>query len=1592
MTTPTVDQLKLQASQLVKDAQKVDAFPIKELAGDLARLLLNATEIPEHYIKEYSIAIQKVYRQLNLVCDNKPALDHLSDAVLEFYFSPIASQHYLSDSESESGDKVAPEFGAKGKEKLADQVDEMNSPTGSKASPPVSPKARCEAYMAFLNSSAGVMTQSAIRNAISQLDGKQVDSLLHQLRAASSNSGSFTAFPALSPQNVRDILDHAGIDKEGLAADAVSLLARSPIRSASLQDQSGLFLKWYILENPPVTSKCNRNSEIAICTNLLHEIPKMVHERWPDLNERKTVPIAEQVKAEELCDFVNEAFGWEEGLSSNLSTNAEAIGLTRLLFDHVADLKGNANSRDTVDALAARLFFNPAVVPNSKLKQAFLKSYSDLVSKFGDKFSEVKIQDAVVQSLRYLVRSTVIGSEDESKPGLQNQFLAQFILCLKHGKSTQPSHISPEKVNDLVKTLTSKQVLSEKGGFLPVDVLGKVDVIVFNPPPVLAREEVKKSQQVALPETNANMPLMSQSGERFRVHFISQTLSGPMEELEARINSSKVSLIHADSATKRVADAVVVSKPEGAREKLAYKLNDPKKQRLVDVEMKSVVTAVASGKETGHVANYLQGFFKGQLANCGVDLRRYDRVAYRSVHSSSKKLRLSDNGADGLVTNGLLSKVSPLSLEEKAFKRAEDTSKKRFSGLVKRGTEGGNIPKKWDRAFVNYMTYRQSLWKFVKPEAISGALLSKHADRAQVDFPLLEQIGFNQRNLSRESLIKMGQLVVSAVGAETFRKKMSSEDVDGLYRNLAQVDGNLPLSANDFASNLLGGEGKKKPDGTWSHGTLGSQVIDCIAELNRDLNAPLLAHQHQMMGNLLSLMMEHAYRQNGDQNTEEGGRSHQRRLSTPIPTARSEEFLSAAERPQLDRNSAPLLRGHASPAMFSAPGVRLGTFFQFGSPAPVSTHSFWPSFGPDNSESKKNKEEPAPPKLNPSPLDEVRVEVEVEAYSVHHEAADEGLEKAHGLQGKNNAFVGSVRQHVSKDEDQTPFGFTAPESQSSQVDPDEGYVANGAVSDTPRSTEEEKSTIGVNGVEETRQPLSPLNPEITGERSSSAQLPTPSTAPEGERVDSNRPDPHLGDAEETHDLDVDPDGHVSIEMEGITQLADDESEMGDEKDPTFDRLEIKNPELTGEEALEQDDIAPRKEQVERTAREVDEKSFVTNGGNEFIGSDVESLNDLKLRHDKKSQDISAVSLLTNELGGAESEKKNISDLSGKFEIKNTTFTDSKSDSAKKSPKINELLVREVIDDIVGNIVKQFDIASNKSPIIKTNEDKSLNAKDVPDAEKPLPVFNSTLDLWDEFKENDWLDASEIHSEIDRFFEDYESADSALIAPVRVSVHASLDKLLVQRMPTSTGKPGRLMTEFVSFLFQDEEFIKAWGDFSGLPVLTIKKDLQKKKIILEKGKANLNEWFKTMVAEIKESHKEKVYLNKMKKMLSPIFDKTPKEYSSEFKDEVKDLLVNEIIETQGKSKSSGLFWIQGICKNLRLSIKNNNSLKKEIILLAGKDLKLETEIALSPLAQFESDKKQVVENFMKVLDTELPALFSTNGSLDPDSIRVYKKGG
>lgn len=869
MQTPTLDQLKLHAEQLVTEAQTVDSLPIKETASNLSRYLMKFVESPpEHELKILSVAIQKAYRHLNLVRDNKPVLDHLSNAVLEFYLSPIASQRYAIESETESVDQVAQGVGAETPDALASQDAEENSQTGSDTSPPASPKAQREAHLAFLKSSAGVMMQKAVRNAISQLKVTQINSMFEQLKTVSSYDENPTAFHSLTPQHVQNLLDQADVDTERLAINIVSLLRRSPIRTPSLADKSGLELRCMAIEGFPSRIENSPNADMSIYAKILFDIPECLHVSLPDFNAVQSIRSSQQIQAKQIFDFVNKAFGWEEDLCSDPAINKEALQFTYCLFDTVG---GSGSTgllpEDDVFAMAENLLLTPNLdqLPDSRLNRAYVQVRGDLQSKFGEQFSETQIQNAIRKCLPDCLRAIVAGGAGDKKTVLQNKFLAHFILNLKHGESTQPSHISPEKVNDLIKTLESKQVLSEKGGFLPVDVLGKVDMIVFNPPPVLARKDVKKSQQMGLPETNANMPLISQRGERFRMSFLAQTLAGPTEELAARINSSQVSLIGSDSAIKRVADSVVVSKPDSALPKLTFKLNDEKKQRLVDVEMNSVAMAVASGKETGHVDDYLQGFFKAQLANSGVDLRRYDRVAYRSVHSSPNKLRLSDKGAGGLLTNGLFSKTSKLSMEEKASKRAEKASKKRVSGLVKRGTEGGNISKKWDRSFVNYMAYQQSLWKSVKPEIDAGPLLTKAVGSEQVDFPLLQQIGFNQKNLSRESLIKMGQLVVSAVGAKTFRQQVSNASVTELYGDVTQVNGGLPLSAEDFAANLLGRKGKVKKDDTWTHGTLGSQVIDWIAELNRDPNAPLLPRQHQMMGNLLSLMMRHAHRENGSE-------------------------------------------------------------------------------------------------------------------------------------------------------------------------------------------------------------------------------------------------------------------------------------------------------------------------------------------------------------------------------------------------------------------------------------------------------------------------------------------------------------------------------------------------------------------------------------------------------------------------------------------------------------------------------------------------------------------------------------------------------
>jgi hypothetical protein len=177
------------------------------------------------------------------------------------------------------------------------------------------------------------------------------------------------------------------------------------------------------------------------------------------------------------------------------------------------------------------------------------------------------------------------------------------------------------------------------------------------------------------------------------------------------------------------------------------------------------------------------------------------------------------------------------------------------------------------------------------------------ADKSSVTYPALDNIGFNQRNLSTQDMIRMAEMVLSAVSADTFFTPLSHVEVNSLYNTIGNKIRESALSKTQFESRLLGNKGVKKDSGEWTHGTLGSQVIDCIADCIRQPLFSVTVQQRQHMGNLLLLVLNREWQLNSaengstaaNQNSREGG--DKRLLWNPevLEIGRDEEDQNSAQ-------------------------------------------------------------------------------------------------------------------------------------------------------------------------------------------------------------------------------------------------------------------------------------------------------------------------------------------------------------------------------------------------------------------------------------------------------------------------------------------------------------------------------------------------------------------------------------------------------------------------------------------------------------------------------------------------------------------------
>lgn len=357
-------------------------------------------------------------------------------------------------------------------------------------------------------------------------------------------------------------------------------------------------------------------------------------------------------------------------------------------------------------------------------------------------------------------------------------------------------------------------------------------------------EEIRGAE--LLPKANPARLIGSRSSEGSRLSEVAKSFSWFAKPLSAPLRAR-----HTANNTPGV--KVKVNKMDAAQPALEVKFTTHKAQEHVNEQADLQLKAAFSPHTFLQGDKSLNAMFLAQLDNSGIDKHLYHQAIRQGVNPSAGGFRLSAQAHGGLMARTLPFMGPKKSLEQKALIRVSGKGGTRLSALADHPKQ---FSKTSDKVFLTYLASQQALWNKIKPYFVAGDRLFVVPDSNKpIHFNLLHQIGFAQDNLNTDQLVQMGKLVMSAVGADVVRSPMSDADIRTLYQQDGmQMDQPMPLNVNQFRAAL--GPGRITRGGEKTYGTLGSQVIDLMARLNSKPGKPVSLKEHQMMGNLLTLMVK----------------------------------------------------------------------------------------------------------------------------------------------------------------------------------------------------------------------------------------------------------------------------------------------------------------------------------------------------------------------------------------------------------------------------------------------------------------------------------------------------------------------------------------------------------------------------------------------------------------------------------------------------------------------------------------------------------------------------------------------------------------
>lgn len=736
---------------------------------------------------------------------------------------------------------------------------------------------------AFHASAAANYLKTAAKDALSSLNSNQLHSMIEAYRAelshrahsngnsksgassepgpsappapktpskATPKGGSVTSVSSgLSLESLDNIIASAGLGDEELALRVAGAARRVEVVHGLSDFESSIVVRRLVKKvlpegNLQSGSLAQRMSLGVLARELMRQLPKLVINADETSVQQINDNLSKKAQSVDLTGFINEAFGYDDYLAEG-GTIPQADNLKNLIVDQLK--RSNVKGGDCLNEVAWKLLNGAANPQINQFQEKLNEVKEELTAVVRGKFNDAQINEALKHSVRKFIRYSAVSNNPSIIPQLKNEFLAHVLLCLKKGTKLDESMASKAALCREIDHLKKLKVLSNEGKLLGTNLSSPIAEFISPPAKVMSNAELQGLRASLMPIVKAST-FNFRNGERFRLDTLARQLSGPSQELVAKLTG--VDSVEGDpgAALKKVTSNIDVKRVEvnGYINLMDCSFKDASRQRVLDRQTQELLESVQSNCMTKEQALYLNGLFKSQLVNSSINVDLYDTAVEKQKAYTNHALLLSEEPYAGRsFDEGLTGVFLKDALEYKYCVRMDQPQGKRMAGLQH---TGGAVAEHRNRSFVMYMTERQALWNQVKPEKFCWSVVEqKGTPGTPIVFQDLDKIGFNAPDLTNERLIQMGKLVMSAVGFEATQKGLHTT-IDYTYLNKMPA-----LLPGEPAYELFVTEFSRRLGRT--PGTLGSQLIDLMNRLNRDPLIKASAADHRFMGCLLTLMM-----------------------------------------------------------------------------------------------------------------------------------------------------------------------------------------------------------------------------------------------------------------------------------------------------------------------------------------------------------------------------------------------------------------------------------------------------------------------------------------------------------------------------------------------------------------------------------------------------------------------------------------------------------------------------------------------------------------------------------------------------------------